>query len=72
MVREAITGTFHWPQIGVTVAVSLMVVAVCIYAASAILRVEEVVMGSYAGGLASFVRERVLRRGRRPTTEGGR
>ena len=74
MVREAITGTFHWPQIGVTVAVSLAVVAACIWAASAILRVEEVVMGSYTGGLAGFVRERVLGRGRRPrrAAEGGR
>jgi ABC-type Na+ efflux pump permease subunit len=74
MVREAITGVFHWPQIGVTVAVSLAAVAVCIWAASAILRVEEVVMGSYAGGLWGFVRERVLGRGRRPrhAGEGGR
>jgi len=74
MVREAIAGTFHWPQIGVTVAVSLAVVAACIWAASAILRVEEVVMGSYTGGLAGFVREHVLGRGRRPrrAAEGGR
>jgi len=72
MVREAIAGTFHWPQIGVTVAVSLAVVAACLWAASAILRVEEVVMGSYTGGLAGFMREHVLGRGRRRATESGR
>lgn len=73
MVREAVTGTFHWPQIGVTVVVSLAAVAACVYAASLILRFEDVVLGSYTGGLAGFFRERVLGRGRRPrrAAEGG-
>ncbi len=63
MVREAVTGVFHWPQIGVTVAVSLAVIVACIYAATFILRFEDVMIGSYSGGLAGFVRERVLGRG---------
>jgi len=72
MVREAVTGAFHWPQIGVTIVVSLAVVAACVYAASLVLRFEDVVMGSYTGGLAGFLRERVLGRGRRPRgAEGG-
>jgi sodium transport system permease protein len=66
MVREAVAGVFHWPQLGVTVAVSLAAVAACIYAATFILRFEDVVLGSYSGGLAGFVRERVLSRRRRP------
>jgi len=66
MVREAVAGVFHWPQIGVTVVVSLAAVAACIYAATFILRFEDVVLGSYSGGLAGFVRERVMGRRRRP------
>jgi sodium transport system permease protein len=71
MVREAVTGVFHWPLIGVTIAVSLAAVAACLYAATFIFRFEDVVIGSYSGGLAGFVRERVLGRRRGPGRSAG-
>jgi sodium transport system permease protein len=61
MVREAISGTFHWPQIAVTVGVSLAVVAALLRLATFILRFEDVMIGSYGGRLATFVQERVLK-----------
>ncbi len=74
MVREAISGTFHWPQIGVTIAVSLAVIAASLRLATFILRFEDVMIGSYGGRLATFVRERVLKHPRKPAraTEGTR
>jgi sodium transport system permease protein len=62
MVREAIVSTFHWPQIGVTVLVSAATIAAGLFAAVFILRFEDVVVGSFTGGPARFLRERVLRR----------
>jgi sodium transport system permease protein len=62
MVREAISGTFHWPQIGVTICVSLGLIAASLRLAAFILRFEDVMLGSYGGRLAGFVRERVLKR----------
>jgi sodium transport system permease protein len=64
VVREAIGGVFHWPQIGVTLAVSMLLIAACLRLAAFILQFEDVVMGSYSGSFARFFRERVLRRGR--------
>ena len=64
VVREAIGGVFHWAQIGVTLAVSVLLIAVCLQLAAFILQFEDVVMGSYSGSFARFLRERVLRRGR--------
>jgi len=60
MVREAISGTFHWPQIGLTFAVSLAVIAALVRLATFILRFEDVMIGSYSGSLATFFRERIL------------
>lgn len=62
MVREAISGVFHWPQIAVSVAVSLAAVVVCLRLATVILRFEDVVMGSYGGSLNSFLKERLLKK----------
>lgn len=60
MVREAIGGTFHWTQIAVTVAMELATVAAFLWLATAILRFEDVVIGSYSGSFATFVKQRLL------------
>ncbi len=64
VVREAIGGTFHWAQIGLTVVVSSATIAAGIGAAGFILRFEDVVTGSFAGGPGRFLRERVFGRRR--------
>ncbi len=60
MVREALAGVFHWPQIAIAVATSILVIAACLRLATVILRFEDVVLGSYAGTFQSFVRERII------------
>ena len=65
MVREALSGVFHWPQIGVTVASSLLVVALCLRLATFLLQFEDVVLGSFNGSFNKFIRQR-LRKNRRP------
>ncbi len=73
MVREAISNTFHWPQIGITVAVSVGVVAACLWVATRILAFEDVVVGSFGGSLGTFVKTRLLAgRGRGGAGEGSR
>lgn len=65
MLREAIAGTYHWPQIGITLVVSAGLIAACLRLAVWILQFEDLVMGSYGGSFYRFVRERLGRR-RRP------
>jgi sodium transport system permease protein len=60
MVREAILGTFHWLQIGITLAVSIALVAGAIALATFVLQFEDVVVGSYGGSLGKFLKERVV------------
>jgi sodium transport system permease protein len=60
MVREAIGGVFHWVQIGITVAVELVTVAACLWLAAAILRFEDVMIGSYSGNIGTFVKQRLF------------
>ncbi len=62
MVREAIGGAFHWAQIGVTLAVSLGLIALCLRLAAFILQFEDVLLGSYKGSLLKFLQERMLKR----------
>jgi sodium transport system permease protein len=65
--REAIAGTFHWPLIGITLAVEALCVALALWLAVAILRYEDFLIGSYGGNFAKFLKERLLggrRRGR--------
>lgn len=64
MVREAISGTFHWLQIGTTIAVEAATVAGCLWLATMILRYEDVVIGSYSGSFATLLKQRLLGRGR--------
>lgn len=63
MVREAISGVFHWPQIGITVAVSAALIVASLRLASFILRFEDVMIGSFGGSFATFFSTRVLGRG---------
>lgn len=60
MVREAIGGVFHWVQIGITIVVELVTVAACLWLATAILRFEDVMIGSYSGNIGTFVKQRLL------------
>ncbi|MFH1175807.1 MAG: ABC transporter permease [Acidobacteriota bacterium] len=71
MVREAIAGTFHWLQIGLTLGVEIATIAACLWLATAILRFEDVVIGSYGGSLGKLVKERLLKRDTRARAAGG-
>ena len=62
MVRETISGTFHWLPIGVTVLVSLAIIGLCIRLAAFILQFEDVVTGSYNGSFGKFLKDRMLKR----------
>jgi sodium transport system permease protein len=62
VVREALSGVFHWPQMAISLAVSLAAVALLIRAAAYVLQFEDVVMGSYGGGFKRFFQQRVLKR----------
>ena len=65
MVREALSGVFHWPQIGLTVASSLVAIALCLRLATFLLQFEDVVLGSFNGSFHKFIQQR-LRKSRRP------
>ncbi len=55
MVREAVTGVFHWPQIGLTILVSLALIAGCLLLATRVLRVDDVLAGSFNGNLLRYL-----------------
>lgn len=66
--REAITGTFHWRLIGITLAIEALSVGLALWLAVNILRYEDFLMGSYGGNFAKFIKDRLLggrNRGRR-------
>ncbi|MBN1571378.1 MAG: ABC transporter permease [Acidobacteria bacterium] len=60
--REAIAGIYHWPLIGLTLVVELLCIILALALATAILRYEDFLLGSYSGSLARFVKQRLLRR----------
>lgn len=60
MVRDAINGVFLWPLIGETLAVGLLLVAVCLVAARAVLKFEDFLLGSFDGSFWRFLRSRLL------------
>ena len=62
MIREAILGRLPWPQIAVTCLSSIASIALCIRAATFILRFEDVVIGSYGGSFFKFLSSRILGR----------
>ena len=61
MMREAISGVYHWRLIGITLAVEVVCVFLALKAATTILRDEDVVTGSYSGSFGKFFKERILR-----------
>jgi sodium transport system permease protein len=60
--REAIAGTYHWPLIGLTLIVESLCIVLALALATAILRYEDFLLGSYSGSFAKFLKERLLRR----------
>ncbi len=62
LARDAITGIYRWPLIGLTLLMQLVLVAGCLYLARQVLRFEDVMIGSYGGNFSRFLKERLLRR----------
>jgi sodium transport system permease protein len=66
MIREVFSGHPHLAPMLLTVVVSLGFIALCLRLAAWILQFEDVMMGSYNGSLAKFVRQRFFRKSTRP------
>jgi sodium transport system permease protein len=64
LIRETVSGTFHWMPIAITIAVSILVISLCVRLATFILRFEDIVTGSYNGSFAKFMKERLLNKPR--------
>lgn len=60
--REAVAGIYHWPLIGITIAVELFCVALSLWLATVILRYEDFMLGTYGGNFGKFLKERLLAR----------
>ena len=60
--REAIGGVYQWPQIGLTLLMEGLYIWIVLRLASSITRYEDIMTGSYEGGLTGFVKHRLLRR----------
>lgn len=58
--REALTGTYHWRLIGLTLMVESLCIVLALWMAAAILRYEDFLLGSYSGSFGKFVKERLL------------
>jgi sodium transport system permease protein len=69
--REAIMGRFDLPLIGLSLLVEAVAVGLCLWLATSILRVEDIMAGSYSGSLLKFVRERLRGRTARGASPGG-
>ena len=62
MMREAIQGIYHWPLIGITVAVEAACVVLALRLAILIVRHEDFLLGRYNGSFGKFAKERLLGR----------
>lgn len=62
MFREAITGTYSWPLIAVTVVVELLVIVLCLRLAVFILGFEDFLLGTGEGSLVKFLKAKWGRR----------
>jgi len=62
MIRDAINGVFLWPLIAETLAVLLVMVIACLLIARAILKFEDLLLGSFDGSFWRFAKERMLGR----------
>ena len=60
--REAIGGVYHWPQIGLTLLMEGLCIWIVLRFAAAVTRYEDIMTGSYEGGLTGFLKHRLLRR----------
>lgn len=69
MIRDALNGVFHWPLIGVTVAVNVAVVVLLLWVARRILAFEDFLLGSFDGSFWRFLKERIMGRKTQPRTE---
>ena len=69
MVRDAMTGVFHWSAVGVTVLMTGVLIALCLWMARTVLQFEDLLLGSYAGSFWKFAKERLLRRRRGASTK---
>ena len=67
--REAVAGIYHWPLIGLTLIVESLCIVLALGLATAILRYEDFLLGSYSGNFAKFIKQRLLRRN---TMSGGK
>jgi len=63
MFREAIQGIYHWPMIGITVAVELTCIAAAMFTATTLLKYEDLVTGTYSGSFLKFALGRIKSRG---------
>jgi ABC-type Na+ efflux pump permease subunit len=70
MFREAIAGTYNWPLIGLTLAAQAVTIGALLWLATRILGQEDLLLGSYGGSFAKFLKERLLGRGRVRSTHG--
>jgi sodium transport system permease protein len=61
MIRTALMGEVPWLSVGVTVLVSVTLIAACVRMGAYILQFEDVVMEPH-GGLKTFLRRRIFRR----------
>ena len=61
MLRDAVSDTYRWPQIAITLIVECACIAAALALATRVLRQEELVSGSYQGRFGAFLRERLLR-----------
>jgi sodium transport system permease protein len=59
MIRDAINEVFLWTHIFQALTVNLLVVVLCLWLATFILRFEDFLMGSYDGSFWRFARERM-------------
>jgi sodium transport system permease protein len=60
MIREAMQGIYHWPLIGLTLAVEFGCVIIALRIAILIIQHEDFVTGSYNGSFGKFAKERLL------------
>jgi sodium transport system permease protein len=72
MFRDAISGIYKWPLIGLTLLAQVAVVALCLYLARQVMRFEDVLNGSYGGNFPRFLKERLWPgRNKKPAKEQG-
>jgi ABC-type Na+ efflux pump permease subunit len=62
MMREAIQGIYHWPLIGMTLAIETACVIIALRLAILIVQHEDFLIGHYGGSFGKFAKERLLRR----------